>query len=169
MSPLSLGVSCVPGNSFSDGIAIDEIPIAADGSFKATELLTEDGVVDHEAAQFTRTFQGHFHGFDNGGSARFAGQVIDKVTYDTGGTVVTCHGSDSYLMTRNSQGSQTASPPPAGRYSEGSWRMFVSPDSTEIQDVYLSLGASCVPSNSFSDGIAIDEIPSPPTGRSRRR
>ncbi len=156
MSPLSLGVSCVPGNSFSDGIAIDEIPIAADGSFKAT--VTEDGVVDHEAAQFTRTFQGHFHGFDNGGSARFAGQVIDKVTYDTGGTVVTCHGSDSYLMTRNSQGSQTASPPPAGRYSEGSWRMFVSPDSTVMQDVCLGARSTFVPS-SLGKGIAIDEIP----------
>ena len=120
--------------------------------------MTEDGVVDHEAAQFTRTFTGHFHGFDSTGTARFAGQIRDKVTYNDGGTI-TCHGSDSYLMTRNSQGSQAAVPPPAGRYSEGSWRMFVSPDSTEIQDVYLSLGVSCVPSNSFSDGIAIDEIP----------
>ncbi len=72
-------------------------------------------------------------------------------------------------MTRNSQGSQAAVPPPAGRYSEGSWRMFVSPDSTEIQDVYLSLGVSCVPSNSFSDGIAIDEIPIAADGTLRRR
>ncbi len=88
----------MPSNSFSDHILIDAIPIAADGAFKAT--VSEQGTVDGHHAQYTRIFQGHFHGFDSSGAARFAGQIRDTVTYSDGGAV-SCRGSAAYLMTKD--------------------------------------------------------------------
>ncbi len=159
----SVNIACSPSFSFGGGLVqIPSIAIAADGSFDGSS--TQSGVFDNVPATFTYTFVGHFHGTDSGGSERVAGQLREDVSF-ANGTAYSCTSNlQSWSAARQAQGSsQSASSPPAGSYSGsnaqgGGVTFYVSPDSTEIQDVQSSVNIACSPSFSFGGGLV--QIPS---------
>ena len=126
-----LDLGCTPGGSYQDtSFSIPAIVIASDGSFTGTATTT--GVVDNSPAKLTYTFSGHFNG------TSVAGQVRDDITYNNG-TAYSCTSNNlSWSATRDTQGSQTASPPPAGSYSghtsqSSGLSFYVSADSTQFR------------------------------------
>jgi hypothetical protein len=158
-----LSVRCAPGNvTFGTQFNVPEIEIAADGSFSKTVI--QQGVLSGATASFEYIFSGHVHGYGSNGKARLAGAVGDVVTYDDG-TSHTCRsGGLAWSATRDAQGDQTASPPPAGSYTGAAASVglsfYVSPDDTELQDVSIpGLSVRCAPGNvTFGTQFNVPEI-----------
>src|SRR5581483_1329882 len=150
----SLG--CTPGGGYVDqSFSIAAITIAANGSFSAT--ATQTGVINGAPATITYTFSGHFHGTNSSGVERAAGQVRDDITYNNG-TVYSCTSDNlSWSATRETQGSQTASPPPAGSYSGVTapgyaLRFYVSAGGTQLQDITIqAVSLGCTPAGGYVD------------------
>ena len=82
------GPECSPAKSFGgDEVSFPSITINPDGSFSATTTQTGDAF--NVPAQFTFTFQGHFHGQAQNGGERAAGQFREDITFNNG-TSFTC-------------------------------------------------------------------------------
>ena len=147
--------ACVPSGTIDDDTSfyIPQIAINADGSFSGSASQT--GVENGAAATFTYTFSGHFHGTDTNGAERAAGSLRENVTYDDGTSYSCTTGTTPWTMTRETQGTQAATPPPPGSYSGDGYMFYVSPDSTKIQDVSLAPAyhatPACVPSGTIDD------------------
>jgi hypothetical protein len=147
--------ACVPTGTISGDTSfyIPQISIGADGSFSGTASQT--GVEGGAAATFTYTFSGHFHGTDSSGNERAAGSLREDVTYNNGTAHSCTTGTTPWTMTRNTQGSQAAAPPPPGSYSGNGFTFYVSTDSTHVQDVSLAAGyhtaPACVPTGTISN------------------
>ena len=150
----SLALSCTPSTpspnpSPNGSFYIASIPINADGSFSTS--TTETGVSGNAPVHITYTFSGHFHGRNSSDNERVGGMVREDLSYD--GTSTSCTSGDQYWSaTWQTQGNQAALAPPAGSYggltSQG-WgaTLYVSPDSSQLQDITLqSLALSCTPS-----------------------
>jgi len=153
-------MSCSPGGSFQDStFNIPSIAVKPDGSFSATG--SQDGVHSNAAAHFTYTFAGQFHG-----AATASGTWREDVTYNNGSATSCTSNSVSWTLSRDAQGSQTASPPPAGSYSGNGIVFYVSPDSSHVQDVSVSFAnIACSPGTSFQDStFAIPSITIAPDG-----
>src|SRR5207253_2841194 len=110
--PTLLG--CTPSKTFTDQLQFASIPIAADGSFSGT--ATQTGVLFGTTAQFAYTFAGHFHGTNTAGVERVAGQFREEITFNDGTAYSCTTDIRTWSASRESQGSQTASPPPPGSY-----------------------------------------------------
>ncbi|MDA0165213.1 hypothetical protein OM076_33405 [Solirubrobacter ginsenosidimutans] len=156
-------LDCTPTiPSFYDDLGIADIPIAADGSFSAT--TTQQGIYAGVPATFTYTFSGHFHGANANGVARVAGTYKQVITYNDS-VARTCSTDDqSWTATRQTQGDQTASPPPAGSYGGTTpngygMTMYVSPDNQHLQDIAFWTLLGCTPTRpSFYDHLGIADI-----------
>jgi hypothetical protein len=146
----AVGLGCTPGGSYDDqSFSIPAIAIAANGSFTTT--TTQSGVIDNSPATIAYTFSGHFNG------TSVAGQVRDGITYNNG-TAHSCTSNNlSWSATRDTQGSQTASAPPAGSYSGDTspgyaLRFYVSAGGTQLQDITIqAVGLGCTPGGSYDD------------------
>jgi hypothetical protein len=156
-------LGCAPTRpSFYDHLGIADIPIAADGSFSATK--TQNGVFAGVPATFTYTFSGHFHGANSSGVARVAGTYKQVITYDDSVARTCTTDDDPWSATRQTQGDQTASPPPAGSYGgstpEGyGMTMYVSADNKHLQDIAFTTLLGCTPTRaSFYDHLGIADI-----------
>ena len=142
-----------PNPSPDQHFYIASIPINADGSFSATTTVT--GVIGNAPVHFTYTFSGHFHGRNSSDNARVAGSVRENLSYDGTSTACTSN-TQSWSAIRTAQGNQAALPPPAGSYTGftsqpigggAAVTLFVSPDSTQLQDVTIAAVAlACTPS-----------------------
>jgi hypothetical protein len=86
-------LGCTPAGTPYDKLQIDDIAVAADGSFSAT--TTQDGVFAGSVAHFTYTFSGHFHGTTSAGAARLGGRFREDITYNDG----TAHSCTSNTQT----------------------------------------------------------------------
>ena len=136
-----------PNPSPDQHFYIASIPINADGSFSATTTVT--GVIGNAPVHFTYTFSGQFTG------ASVAGSVRENLSYDGTSTACTSN-TQSWSAIRTAQGNQAALPPPAGSYTGftsqpigggAAVTLFVSPDSTQLQDVTIAAVAlACTPS-----------------------
>src|SRR5206468_3339637 len=149
---------CVPNSkTVRDSFTLSSAAINADGSFTGTE--THDGVLTITAASFPATFSyvftGNFHAVNSTGVERAAGTWKETVTYNDG-TPQTCTTNPlPWSVTRDTQGSQLAAPPPAGSYSGveatadsfQTMTMYVSSNSSHIQDVTISNRLACVPNS----------------------
>jgi hypothetical protein len=151
-----VGLSCTPGKTFDDQLAISEIAIGANGAFSAS--TSQDGVLFGAPAHFTYTFSGHFTG------ASATGTFRENIDYDNG-TAFTCTSDTQTWSTRRDvQGAQTVSPAAPGTYSGSSSQgdsvsFYVSADHAHLQDVGVSLvGLGCTPGKTFDDQLAIGEI-----------
>jgi hypothetical protein len=146
-----VSMACTPGASFQDSsFNIPSVAIASDGSFSGT--ATQSGLHDGFPAQFTYTFNGHFHGTSSSGVERAAGQWREDVTYDNGSTFTCSSNTFAWTMTRDTQGAQTASAPPAGTYTGSGFTFHVSPDGTQVQNVSVSfISMACTPGGTFQD------------------
>ena len=90
-------------------------------------------MIGNAPVHVTYTFSGQFTG------TNMAGSVREDISYD--GTATTCTSNTlTWTASRQSQGNQAALAPPAGSYggstSQG-WAvsLYVSPDSTQLQDI----------------------------------
>ena len=155
----STALSCSPGGTLDDHLALGAASIAPDGSFSAA--ATQTGVINHSLARFTYTFAGQFSGTNLVGSLR------EDINY-TNGTAYSCTtGAQTWSAKRETQGSQTAATPAAGSYSgeiEGGplyypVSFYVSADGTHLQDVNVSTSLGCDPGGSLADHVGIGEIP----------
>jgi hypothetical protein len=161
-------LECTP--SYSDGVAdhvqFASIPIAADGSFTSGSV-TETGVIDNEPATFTYTFSGNFHGTNTAGTERIAGEIREEISFNNGGQISCTTSPQTWSATRDSQGTQTTSPPPPGSYTvstlqtRGGVSSFtVSADSTQLDNVTVPTLLECTPSHSdVSDQVQFTSIP----------
>ena len=153
---VNVAPTCTPSFSYGETeVQFASIPIATDGSFNGSS--TVNGVVDNVPAQSTYTFVGHFHGTNTSGSERVAGQVRDDITFSNGTSYSCTSNLLSWSATREAQGaSQSASSPPSGSYSGDTWpgyglSFYVSPDSSQIQDVVVNVAPTCTPSFSYGE------------------
>ena len=151
--PTQLG--CTPSKTFNDQLQFASIAIAADGSFSGT--ATQTGVLFGATAQFTYTFAGQFTGTAVTGSFR------EDITFNDGTAYSCTTNIQTWSASRDAQGSQTASPPPPGSYSGATSQgygvsLFVSADSTQLQDVKVSTALGCTPSKSFGDQLQFASI-----------
>jgi hypothetical protein len=155
----SLG--CTPSKTFGDELQVASVAIAGDGSFSS--VTTQHGQLSGGPATFTYTLSGHVHGTTTSGVERMAGTLREDVTYDDG-TARTCATNDqSWYANRDTQGSQSAAPPPAGSYSGygGGYglTLYVSPDGAHLQDVTVNTSLGCNPSKSFGDQLELRDVP----------
>ena len=147
---VTLDLKCSPGGSFRDQLQLDDIAIAADGSFDGS--AEQRGVIANTPATFKYTFAGHFHGTDSSGRARLAGTLREEIRYDDGIARVCFSSALPWRAVRDSsQGAAqgTLSPVPAGSYSATGYglgfRFFVSPDGTKLQDVAITSTSTARP------------------------
>ncbi|MGP0048456.1 MAG: InlB B-repeat-containing protein [Solirubrobacteraceae bacterium] len=151
-------LACTP--SYKDGIddhvQFASIAIGGDGSFNSGSVA-ETGVIDNEPATFTYTFSGNFHGSTTAGVERIAGELSELITFNNGSQISCTTNPQTWLATRDSQGTQTTSPQP-GSYTVSSTyqavdpgSLYVSSDGTELQDVTVPTYLACSPS--YKDGI----------------
>ncbi len=153
VTPTALG--CTPTKNFDDELQFASIPISADGSFSGT--ATQTGVMFGASAQFTYVFSGRFTG------TNVAGQLREDVTFNDGTAFSCTTNLLTWSATRDNQGTQTASAPPAGSYSGSSSQSFglslnVSPDSSHIEDVAVATALQCVPTKTFDDQLQFASI-----------
>ena len=153
-------LECTP--SYSSGVAdhvqFASISIAADGSFTSGGV-TDTGVIGNEPATFTYTFSGNFHGTTTAGTERIAGEIQEKISFNNGSQISCTTNPQTWSATRDSQGTQTTSPPPPGSYTVttlqsrgGVNSLYVSADSAHLQDVTVQTLLECTPS--YSSGVA---------------
>jgi hypothetical protein len=160
-------VTPTPNPSPDRSLTIASIPINPDRSFSTT--TTEIGVIGNAPVHITYTFSGQFQG------ASVAGLVREDVTYD--GTSTSCTSNNqSWSATREAQGNQAALAPPAGSYFgstsqvQNTLSLFVSPDSTQVQDVTIGIvvlactPAAPTPNPSPDRSLTIASIPINPDG-----
>ena len=155
------GLQCLPGKTFDDQLEFASIPINADGSFSAT--ATQAGVLFGATAQFSYTLAGHFHGTNASGVERVGGQLREDITFNNGTAFSCTTNVETWLATRDTQGSEV-SPPPPGSYSGSSSQsfalsMYVAADSSQIEDVVVPTGLQCAPSKTFDDQLEFASIP----------
>ena len=93
---VSLG--CAPSKSYFDHLTIDDVAVAADGSFSAT--TTHDAPFAGVTGHFTYTFAGHFHGPGTSGAARAAGTFLERITYDDGTAFDCTSNTQTWTTTR---------------------------------------------------------------------
>ena len=150
----STSLTCSTGGGFGSSISIDDIPIAADGSFEATQV--EGTIISGKPAKITTTFSGNFHGTEASGAYR------EDVEYEDGsGKTCTTNTQSWPALVESSQGSQLLAPPQPGLYrTNGGYVLFyVSADHAHIQDVTKSTSLSCDTGASFGSSISITDIP----------
>jgi hypothetical protein len=95
---VATGLTCTPSsNESSDHVQFSSISINSDGSFNGS--ATANGVVDSQPATFTYTFNGNFHGTTSSGTARFAGQLSEVVTFNNGNQVMCTTNPTSWTAT----------------------------------------------------------------------
>src|SRR3984885_4584166 len=147
---VNVAPTCTPSFSYGETeVEFASIPIAADGSFSGSS--TVDGVVDNAPAKSTYLFSGQFSG------TQVEGQVRDDITFSNGTSFSCTTNLTSWSATRDAQGaSQSASSPPSGSYSGDTWAgygvsLYVSPDSSQIQDVVVNVAPTCTPSFSYGE------------------
>ena len=157
---------CTPGGAIQDrSFGLASMPIAADGSFTAT--ATQATIESNVPAQIALTFRGHFHGSNANGVQRVAGQLREDITYNNGTQVSCTTAAQTWSALRDTQGSQTAGPPPARSYRGGTTQagntlsFSVSTGGAQLQSVkidYTSL--ACTPGGSLTDStFFISTIP----------
>ena len=156
-----VALACTPSTpthdpSPDDSFYIASIPINADGSFSSTTSQTS--VIANSAVHITYTFSGHFHGRNASDQERIAGSFREDISYD--GTSTTCtSGTQPWSATFFNQGNQALLAPPAGGYTgptsqdaANALLLYVSPDSSHLQDVTLNFVAlACAPSTPTHD------------------
>ena len=159
------GIQCAPSESFDDRLQFASIAINADGSFTGT--ATQTGVLSGATAQFTDTLAytlaGHFHGTTASGVERVGGQLREDISFNNGTAFSCTTNIVTWSATRDTQGTQSASPPPPGSYSGFGSQNFafslnVSPDSTHIEDAVVPTGLGCAPTRSFDDRLQFASI-----------
>jgi hypothetical protein len=161
-------IGCTPTNNFTDQLDVASIPIAGDGSFTST--TTQSGVLSGAPAMFTYTFSGHFHGTTATGDERVGGQLREDISFNNGTSYSCTSDVQSWSMTRDTQGSQTASPPPPGSYSGTTHQGYaaslsVSADSTQLLNVSIpTVVIGCTPTNNFDDHLQFSSIAIQPDG-----
>ena len=150
----STSLSCSTGGGISSSIAIEDIPIEADGSFKTTQV--ENTIISGKPVTITITFSGNFHGTEANGTYR------EDVEYKDGSGKTCTTGTESWPASIDSgQGSQLLAPPQAGLYRTFSNQalFYVSADHAHVQDVTRSTSLSCDSGASPSSSISITDIP----------
>jgi hypothetical protein len=121
-------------------------------------------VISGVPAHFTYTFTGHFHGTSSNGTERAGGQFREDIAYDDGTARHCTSDVQTWNTTRDTQGTQAASPPAPGSYSGSTSQsrnvsFFVSNDKTKLQDVAIPVvSIACSPSKSFYDQVQIASI-----------
>jgi lipoprotein signal peptidase len=153
---------CTPSMTLDDRLQFASISIAADGSFAGTG--SETGVIDNATAQFTYTFAGHVHGTASDGTERLAGQLREDITFNNGSAFSCTSNIQTWSATRDTQGTQSNSPPPPGSYSGSSSQgqalsLSVSSDSTQLEDVTVRTVLVCTPSMTLDDRLQFASIP----------
>ena len=151
-------------------IGIASIRINSDGSFSST--TTQTGLVEHQPATFTYTFNGHFHGPSTTGLARVDGIWREDVTYANSGKSYDCTTNDESFdavldREQENQNTPTASPGSYTGFTErsdsASVYFYVAPDGGSIEDVDIppvDAEPSCTPSGSVSSApVGISSIP----------
>ena len=159
-------LACTPTyNSGGDHVQFASIAIGSDGSFNSG-TVTETGVIDSEPATFTYTFSGNFHGTTTAGAERAAGQLRENITFNNGNQISCTTNPQTWSATRDTQGTQTTSPPP-GSYTVSSTThqnvspgsLYVSADGTQLQDVTVPTLLACTPTyNSGGDHVQFASI-----------
>ncbi len=151
--------SCTPSGSVNPApVGITSIPINSDGSFSST--TTQTGLVEHQPATFTYTFEGQFS--DTGA---ITGTWREEVAYSNSGTSYSCTtGDESFTASLNAgqtgQNTPTASP---GSYTGDTEvevntphvYFYVAPDGGSIEDVDIPDSApSC-----DATGVSVKSAP----------
>jgi hypothetical protein len=153
-------LECMPAysNGIADHIQFASIMINGDGSFNSGPVSAK-GVIDNVQATFTYTLSGNFHGTTTTGVERIAGELREDIAFNNGVAYSCTTNPQTWFATRDSQGTQTPSPPPPGSYTVstsqdrgGVSTLYVSADSTQLQDVTVPTLLECMPA--YSNGIA---------------
>jgi hypothetical protein len=151
-------LACSTGGNLNSSFSIDEIAIAADSSFTATQV--ESSIYIGKPVTVTNTVSGQFHG------AEAAGTYRQDVAYQDGSGKTCSTNTQSWSAGIDTgQGAQAVAVPQRGRYGLsgfGTTVLWVSPDGGHVQDVNKATSLSCntgpAPLNyAFSiDDIAIE-------------
>jgi hypothetical protein len=151
---MGTSLSCSTGGSINSSISIDEIALAAAGSFTATQV--ESSIYGGKPVSVTATVSGQFHGTEVAGTYR------QDVAYEDG-SGKTCSTNTQSWSARvdTGQGAQGVAVPQRGRYllaGYGTTVLWVSPDGEHVQDVAMGTSLSCNTGSSFNYSFAIDDI-----------
>ena len=150
-------LSCSDGSTMNSEITIKEIAIESDTTFSGHE--TQSGLISGKPVTITYTFRGHFHGLDSGGNQRVDGAYREDIAFEDGSGKTCTTNTRSWSAGIVTQGSQVAAPPKAGGYVNSGLSFFVSPDSSQVQDVVVNpTTLSCSDGSTMNSEITIKEI-----------
>jgi hypothetical protein len=168
---LGTNLQCFGSASTSDHLEVPEETIAGDGSFSGTPI-TSKGVLEGSNVTFTYTFSGHFHATGENGAFRASGTYREDIAFE-GSTRRCTTNNQSFSATRDTQPTQTTTPPPPGSYTGSipgnsfGLTFFVDAKGKHLQEVHI-LGTilQCVGSGSGGTGdhLEIAEITIKSTG-----
>ncbi|MGH2938118.1 MAG: hypothetical protein ACRDPE_08360 [Solirubrobacterales bacterium] len=157
---LGTSLSCDTGASLNYSLAVTDIPVEGQRTFKTTQ--TEDSIILGKHVTITTVFKGHFQGLSGSGRQRAAGTYRQDVAYQDGSGEKCTTGTRSWPgeVTAN-QGSQVLAPPQSGSYltNTGNVLFHVSADHAHIQNVTRGTSLTCDSGTSPSSSIAIADIP----------
>jgi translation initiation factor 1 (eIF-1/SUI1) len=147
-------LSCSTGGTIASSISIDEIAIAGDGSFSATEV--ESSIYSGKPVTVTATVSGQFRGTEAAGTYR------QDVAYQDGSGKTCSTNTQSWTAgVDTGQGAQGVAVPQRGRYALSGYTttvFWVSPDGGHVQDIAKTTSLSCSTGGSFPYSVAIDDI-----------
>jgi hypothetical protein len=157
---LGTSLSCDTGASLNYALAVTDIPVEGQRTFKTTQV--EDSIILGKHVTITTVFQGHFQGLSGSGRQRAAGTYRQDVAYQDGSGEKCTTGTRSWpgeVITN--QGSQVLAPPQSGAYltNTGNVLFHVSADHAHIQNVTRGTSLSCDSGASPNSSIAIADIP----------
>jgi hypothetical protein len=164
----NVSVTCTPGGQrVANEFVIDSLALASNGSFAKT--VQRSGVYGGSPATYHFSLTGEVNGVNSAGQVQAAGSLISTMTYNNG-TAYSCTSSKlPWQVTRDPQ----PTPQPTGRPSAGSLSgdyyvpgavggltAYVSPDRSQLQDVYADVALSCTPSAQRpAVNFVIDSLP----------
>jgi hypothetical protein len=159
---LGTNLQCFGSASTSDHLEVPEETIAGDGSFSGTPI-TSKGVLEGSNVTFTYTFSGHFHATGENGAFRASGTYREDIAFE-GSTRRCTTNNQSFSATRDTQPTQTTTPPPPGSYTGSipgnsfGLTFFVDATGTHLQEVHiLGTNLQCFGSASTSDHLEVPE------------
>ena len=144
-------LSCSDGTTMNSEITIKEIAIESDTTFSGHE--TQSGLISGKAVTITYAFSGEFVGSNASGTYR------EDIAFEDGSGKTCTTNTRSWSAGIVTQGSQVAAPPKAGGYVNSGLSFFVSPDSSQVQDVVVDpTTLSCSDGTTMNSEITIKEI-----------
>jgi hypothetical protein len=157
---VGLTLACTPGGSVNDHLELDEVPIAADGSFAKT--AEQHGIVNNVAATFHYAITGHVHGASTSGATRMAGTLRESITMAGGATTECTSNNLSWNAEQPAQGAQTTAPP-AGAYQGEAFLgggvitplAFEAPGGTQLVTIHVQLTLACIPGGTVTHELVI--------------